>query len=474
MEMSRAMLVELLYPGEILGDSEEFRFSKLQILLDNPEDGNTLYLTDQDVPTERPNVLKLESMHEINRAFDVFQNFCQWREQLWQLALVEHDLKQLLELASSFLQCDLGIVSPDYWIDMYAVHHFQEMRSMLGKMSVGDIEMLYETNPSFDDTYKSRGIHEYPEYDPPNASMFYCNFFQESLFLGRLLFLISKDRTSMGMRQMMEIVCEAAEQCYRYLYLHRLDQHSEYKIYDLWKSILKDEDVDRSELTRCLGRREWKADDKYQVFYLKPIGYGQSIQTLKYYAVQIESMLPETVAAEIDDGLYCLRNLSKDQADDYHQQLVMFLRENLFRAGISNPFHSIFNSKRYCFQAEEALRCGTKQDSSLWRYAFSDYALDYIIDCYMEQFPVLDYCPENLRTIIEYGESNRDNTLLDTLYEYYANQFQVQAAADKLFIHRTTFFYRMNKIQSLASFHPDDLRETSQIMLALYALKSKQ
>ena len=92
----------------------------------------------------------------------------------------------------------------------------------------------------------------------------------------------------------------------------------------------------------------------------------------------------------------------------------------------------------------------------------------------MEQFPVLDYCPENLRTIIEYGESNRDNTLLDTLYEYYANQFQVQAAADKLFIHRTTFFYRMNKIQSLASFHPDDLRETSQIMLALYALKSKQ
>ena len=474
MKMSRAMLIELLYPGNSRDESGEFWFSRLQMLLSDAEDPDTLFLTDRDAPEGCLNILRLGSVKEINRAFCVFQSYYQWREELWRLAFVEHDLKQLLEQASSFLQCDLSIVSPDYWIDMYAIHYFEELYAMRGQMSTSDIEVLYEANPHFDDTYNKRGIQKYAEYDLPHATMYYYNFFQETLFLGRLLFLVSKDRVGRGMEQIMEVMCTDAEHCYRYLYLHRQGQHPEYKLYDLWKGILRDEAVERSEVKRCLDNRGWKTDDQFQILFLKPVGYGQSIQTLKYYAVLLESTFSETVAAEMDSGLYCLRNLSRDHMTDHRQQLGEFLRDNLFHAGISNPFQDIFNSKRYCIQAEEALRCGAKRDPSLWRYAFSDYALEYILDHSLGEFPAADYCPDNLRTILDYDKSHPDSALLETLYQYYANQFQVQAAADKLFIHRTTFFYRMNKIQRLAQFHPDDLKETCQIMLALYALRAEQ
>lgn len=64
--------------------------------------------------------------------------------------------------------------------------------------------------------------------------------------------------------------------------------------------------------------------------------------------------------------------------------------------------------------------------------------------------------------------------MTETLYHYYTCNFNAQKAAEKLFVHRTTFFYRMSKIQKLAAFHIEDSKETCQVLLALMALKYEQ
>ena len=61
-------------------------------------------------------------------------------------------------------------------------------------------------------------------------------------------------------------------------------------------------------------------------------------------------------------------------------------------------------------------------------------------------------CPGNLRKIIEYDRTHEGSQLTETLYHYYTCNFNAQKAAEKLFVHRTTFFYRMSKIQKLAAF----------------------
>lgn len=67
---------------------------------------------------------------------------------------------------------------------------------------------------------------------------------------------------------------------------------------------------------------------------------------------------------------------------------------------------------------------------------------------------------------MEYDRQHPGSELTRTLYQYYISQFNGQLAADRLFIHRTTFFYRLNKIRKIASFHPENPKETAQILLA--------
>lgn len=83
-------------------------------------------------------------------------------------------------------------------------------------------------------------------------------------------------------------------------------------------------------------------------------------------------------------------------------------------------------------------------------------------------------CTGNLRKIIEYDRTHEGSQLTETLYHYYTCNFNAQKAAEKLFVHRTTFFYRMSKIQKLAAFHIEDSKETCQVLLALMALKYEQ
>lgn len=471
MEMTRNILLELLQMHRLQNHQEDFHFSGIELLLDEPVDRNVLYLTDESLFQEYPNVLPLGSRRDINRAFLAVQHYSQWQEVCYRLSNVEHDLNQLINVCASFLGCDLKTISNDYWIDARAGGVYMDRFNYLGRMRNDDVEQLYQDDPDFDETYRLRGLQPYHQESAPEVVLYYQNFFQESLFLGRLVFVFPVGDIHPGKIQLMEQACEYVEVCYRYLYLHRQKEQAETPFYDLWRNILKNEPADHDMVIRSMDSKRWHPDDPFQILHLKSAGYGHSAQTLKYYAVQIEDAFPEMVAAELDGGLYCLRNLAADSSGNFQQKLGEFLRENLFHVGISNPFRDIFSSPIYRFQSEEALRCGTKRNPSLWRYEFSDYVLDMVIDQTLERIPIQDLLPQNLRILMEYDKKHPDSALVETLYQYYTNQFQVQAAADKLFIHRTTFFYRMNKIQKLAPIHTDDLEETCQMMLALLAWK---
>jgi len=471
MEMTRNILLELLQKPELQHNQEDFPFSGMELLLDEPSDQSVLYLTDEPISSDCPNVLHLGSRREINQAFLAVQRYSQWREACYRLSHVEHDLNQLMAVCSRFLGCDLKTISNDYWIDAGAGGNYVDRFNYLGRMRNDDVEQLYQDDPDFDETYRQKGLRPYPQKSAPEVILYYQNFFQESLFLGRLVFVFPVGEIHSGKIQLMEKTCEYVEVCYRYLYLHRQKEQAEIPFYDLWRSILRNEPVDHDLIIRSMNTRGWHSDDQFQILHLRSAGYGHSAQTLKYYAVQMEDAFPGMIASELDGGLYCLRNLTADPSGNFQQKLGEFLRENLFHVGISNPFRDVFNSPIYRFQAEEALRCGSKRDPSLWRYEFSDYVLEMIIDQTLDRIPIQDLLPKNLCTLMEYDRTHPDSALVETLYQYYTNQFQAQAAADKLFIHRTTFFYRLNKIQKLAPFHPDNPRETCQILLALLAWK---
>ena len=473
MEMNCQMLAELIAPNNSVY-RHNTPFSRIQLYTGTTPDPDTLYLSDRRTEDDDAGIFIVDGPDGINCALAAHQNYLHWREQSLRLANVEHDLDGLLEISAAFLECDLWIVTPDYQMQAGSTRLYGTHLQSYTRIPQYEVENLYQENPEFDETFRQRGLLPYPQYELSGAKLYYYNLFQEDLYLGRLLITMAEHRTGPGMMQMVEQVCSDVDNCYRYLFLHRSHGHRSHRLYDLWRELLEGRTVDQDAAAELLKQMGWSDDHSYRILHLVPTGYFHSEQTLKYYAVLLESTLPSCFAVQLGNGLYCLYNLSADTSRNFRRQLSEFLRENLFRVGISNPFQNFFESRRYRHQAEDALRIGMMQDPSLWRYDFSDYVGDYTLSQCLAHYPAIDLCPKNLRTLVEYDRLHPETQLAQTLYEYYTCQFNAQTAADRLCIHRTTFFYRMNKIHKLASFHPEDPKETLQILLAFAALRLEE
>ena len=92
----------------------------------------------------------------------------------------------------------------------------------------------------------------------------------------------------------------------------------------------------------------------------------------------------------------------------------------------------------------------------------------------LSRYSARDLCPEGLEILLRHDEQNPEVDLAKTLETYYNCKFNAAEAAKQLFIHRTTFFYRLNKIQQLAAIDVDDPQQRLQILLYFALAREEQ
>lgn len=88
------------------------------------------------------------------------------------------------------------------------------------------------------------------------------------------------------------------------------------------------------------------------------------------------------------------------------------------------------------------------------RFFFQDYLIFWNVSKLSEEEKEAIY-RMTIQPLVDYDEKN-DAGLTETLMEYFECHLNATLAASKLYIHRNTFLKRMEKIQSLIDFHPDD------------------
>lgn len=408
----------------------------------------------------------------INRVLEIYQKFIHWTGECIRLANVAHDLQKLLDISTAFLNIHLFINDKDYkmsYMSFSESYYFEGQETYMSDSGTETIEELYQADSGFDNTYMQKGLQYYRNAFEPDGKLYYYNLFYGKLYLARVLILISEKLDGAGIRRILEFLCLLIETCYLNRFLNKNNRAFGGRLEEIWENILSRRPIDMDRAIFLLKQHTWEPAHCYEVIRMMPCGYFHSVQTLRHYSMLMESLFPACIVIPDENMLCCLHNLSMDTDNNFRERLADFLKENLFLAGISNRFQDIFDGYRYFLQAESALELGQKHDPSLWRYHFSDYAGKYMLKKCLSQYSARDLCPENLRKLLEYDETHPDNPLTETLYQYYACQFNAQKAAEKLFIHRTTFFYRLNKIRKIAPFHPEDIRETTYI-LAAFAL----
>lgn len=479
--------------GDVSGD---FPVSSVAFYTEEPLQEDTVYLRPEPSPVSGRNILNIVTDESVareagwylicpeegifsalNRCFQAWERFCRWRETCRELALIEHDLTGLLEVGAQCLNTEMIIIDREYRYDGGALPYHStggDFFSSTEDMDADDVENLYAADPKFDDTFQTDGLVYYPHSPVPGAKVYYYNLRYDRLYLGRLLYSIPDSVNTPALRRLAEQFGALVEKCYEFHYLRKNKGMPRYSVYDIWKLLLENKPVDQEEADRKLAAMGWEPGQRYRIVYLLSNGYFRSEETMKFYAVQLEQTFSACIAARMEDGIYMLHNLDREDDPDFRQHLADFLRENLFVSGISNEFRDFYDSFRYGCQAKDALLLGVRKNPSLWRHEFRDYQADYVLQQCLSRYSARDLCPEGLDILLRHDEQNPEVELAKTLETYYNCKFNAAEAAKQLYIHRTTFFYRLNKIQQLAAIDVDDPQQRLQILLYFALAREEQ
>lgn len=413
----------------------------------------------------------------MNRCLRAWEQFRSWREKHRELALIEHDLAGLLEAGARFLNAEMLIIDRDYRYDGGGLPHHPTGGDFFGStedMDTDAVENLYVADPLFDETFRTDGLVYYPHSPVPGGKVYYYNLRYGRQYLGRLLYNIPDNVNTPALRALAEQFGALVEQCYAFHYLRKNKAIPRHSVYDIWKQLLENKSVEREEASRRLCAMGWESGNRYRILFLVSNGYFRSEETMKFYAVQLEQTFSACIAARAGEGIYMLHNLDREQDPDFRQHLADFLRENLFVSGISNVFRDFFDSFRYGCQARDALMLGSRKNPSLWRHEFRNYQKQYLLEKCLDQYSARDLCPPELEKLLLHDEENPEVELARTLEVYYNCKFNASETAKQLYIHRTTFFYRLNKIRQIADIDFDDPDQRLQILLYFALAREEQ
>lgn len=309
---------------------------------------------------------------------------------------------------------------------------------------------------------------------------FLCfNIFDQSRLIFRLLLLItdSPNQPDPGLFSLFELFSRAfKEACLAPSGISAI-RHQDDRLHLFLKQLISGNDSTNVELVRPgLDPYGWELEHFFQTIHLQFFEGSSWESVITYICNQLEIAFPHACAMRCNDNILIINNLSLSKpADnrDFLSRLAPLIRDYTCKAGISDPFNGLLNLKIHHLQALKALEIGQKQKPDFWYYQFADFKLSYLRSKLTEDFPSVMLLPAGFQTLLKSDLKNHTE-YLKTLSAYLEQGNNISAAAESLFIHRTTFIRRLERIETLSKLNLSDPQTSFWIGLSLFMLQEKQ
>lgn len=299
-----------------------------------------------------------------------------------------------------------------------------------------------------------------------DGDMIIKNLFYQDGFIGRLVLPVTEyDEAQFRYHcDVMTIISGYVEAMYGKFCSFRQQK----MVFNYFRSTLSEcirknstENVNWNQILQDVG---WKLSDTFQLLQFSPKPrYDNSIYS-SYIIEEIEEETSGCICFQDSDKLFLLVDHSRlvpFNQNSFYQNLACFLRDHLIVAGVSREFCDL-NDLLYAYkQTIIALEIGTDIDPTMWYFKFGCYALNYILLKGTQEFlnkPEMLCSPKLL--ILLKTDHEKNTQYYKTLYTYFQCKWNASAAANTLFIHRSTFINRMERLQKLAGIafdSPDEL-----------------
>lgn len=356
--------------------------------------------------------------------------------------------------------------------------YFPDMKDRLinWQMCQSDIKMLLQ-DEDYLNADEQKGIFVFPSV-PSETNLLCYNIRFSGEFSARILMVLPEFRYHPGIAQLFSCFVKYVEKVY-------LDNLRSYPagnqddvLHHLFKKYLfhprrKDYEVD----FHALNMYNWYRHDEYQIVVLQIFGSREFEKGASYLCQQLEHLFEYSCTFRTDREIIWIINFTRETSvknkEDFYSSLPYLIRDFGCKAGISDFFNDFTMLSNYRRQADIALEYGNKKDAYRWNYSFKDYTLDYMVGQMTTLFTAEQLAHKGLQKLFEYDKEH-DTEFVKTLYYYIINRFNASEAAQKLYIHRTTFIRRMERIESLISLNLGDPDELLHLLLSYKMFEGKE
>lgn len=419
----------------------------------------------------------LENLEEIaefmNDMQEIFDTADGWERKIHDLMLEHAGMERLLQVTSEFLQNPLTLIGLDFTFAAEAGSKYLPPRARLYTDEGLNVE--YVNALLQNETYREMAdTHEtvmFPAYISGCRSM-NRNLFVDEKATHRLILTECRVEITQGVICVLDILSEKLE----FLLAHEEEETDpDRDIEQIFVRVLSDRTADYMQISRELSELGWGGNHEYMCLILQITYLNQQNLSTKAISRYIKKKLGDSVSFLYQDEIvvfFDLTRLGMNQ-EEVAGKLVYFIRDTYLKAGYSRVMTGHMNLRRQYVQAKTALDVGSRKKPYLWIHYFSQVAMTYILEQATKRLPGTMICHEGLLELKKHDEENQTQ-YMETLRVYLEQHLSATQAARELFIHRSTFLYRLDRIREILQSDLDDPEEIFYLELSFRLLEQEE
>ena len=405
-----------------------------------------------------------------NRLQEIYDRYDAWDAQLCELLRRESSPAAMLDCSQSVMGNPLLLQAADFFL----VAHSGMIDENPELSHLTDAEESFETittsklDPEYNASRERRDPFFLPAYLSGSRQL--CvNLFQHGVYAYRLI--LSEELLPIPSDQAPLLQHLAS---YLEPVLLRSDEESLGVSYSLDRTlaeIISGKMTDYSVIQNHLSEYGWESSHSYCCMTLKMTSLDSQNLTSHFLCHHFEEIVPGSCAFQYEDELVVFINLTRfdGTVDRLLLTTTPFLRDSFLKTGISNAVRGTIDL-RYCYlQARIALDSGSKYQNYRWVHRFDNISIDYLCDCCIRDMPAHMVCSEKLIRLREYDNAH-NSQFSETLRTFLDTHLNAVQAAKRLFIHRSTFLYRLERIREIIDIDFNDEEMLFYLMLSFRIL----
>ena len=416
-----------------------------------------------------PNQIQVDapSVGEVyNLVQRIFDRYDAWRGELGESRLQGQSIQALLELSYPILRHPLVVVGMDFSI--IASVHGEAVEMVRGVFGSTDSTYSVVTSLKQNEEYHAvRDLDGYfyyhAEYDGANCLCVNIKKYEQTTY--RLLMIDTDNRQDLTDGFLLEILAGMVE----HALLHNTSPLAvkDQAIRTVLHTAISDRTADYVTVSQRLEASGWHSSHDYLCIVLQLSYLDQKNLTVHAICSYIENILSGSCAFQFKDDIavFVDLTLSSMSLTDISARLSCFVRDSLLKAGYSRVLLGHFNLRRQYEQACIALEVGSRRNPSFWIHRFNDIAFDYILEQATRKLPGYMISHERLLKL-KYVDEENGTEYMRTLRLYLDNHLNAVQTARDLFVHRSTFLYRLDRIRSVLGTDLTDPEEILYLMLS--------